>query len=207
MDGSRGGGDLASHVLPPCHRGRLELAIAPSTVRVARHWTARQLSRPVSAGGQASLDVEIVDAAVLAVSELVTNAVRAVSQAKPANVILPEELLAVGGPVAFGVAQARPQEPATPRGTRAAPTLTQILPSVSLVVSRFADVVRIDVHDSSPLPVPQGRDHDADDENGRGLTVVAALASRWGWRPEPFGKVVWCELAVTPGHPGPDGGG
>jgi hypothetical protein len=79
--------------------------------------------------------------------------------------------------------------------------------SVSLVVSRFADVVRIDVHDSSPLPVPPARDHDADDENGRGLTVVAALAVRWGWRPEPFGKVVWCELAVTPGHPRLDCGG
>jgi hypothetical protein len=79
--------------------------------------------------------------------------------------------------------------------------------SVSLVVSRFADVVRIDVHDSSPLPVPPRHDHDAEDEDGRGLTVVAALAARWGWRPEPFGKVVWCELAVTPGHPGPDCGG
>jgi hypothetical protein len=45
------------------------------------------------------------------------------------------------------------------------------------------------------------------DEDGRGLTVVAALASRWGWRPEPFGKVVWCELAVTPGHVKPDCGG
>jgi hypothetical protein len=207
MDGSRGGGDLGSHVLSLFHRGRLELAIAPSTVRVARHWTARLLSSPVSTSGQASLDAEIVDAAVLAVSELVTNAVRAVSQAKPANVILPQELLAVGGPVAFGVAHGRPEEPATPAATRAASTLTPIPPSVSLVVSRFADVVRIDVHDSSPLPVPPGRDHDADDENGRGLAVVAALASRWGWRPEPFGKVVWCELAVTPGHPGPDCGG
>jgi hypothetical protein len=193
--------------LPLFHRGRLELAIAPSTVRVARHWTARQLSRPVSTSGQAPLDAEIVDAAVLAVSELVTNAVRAVSQARPANVILPEQLLAVGGPVAIAVAPGRPEEPAALAGTRAAPTLTPMTPSVSLVVSRFADVVRIDVHDSSPLPVPPGREHGADDENGRGLTVVAAIASRWGWRPEPFGKVVWCELAVTPGHPGPDCGG
>jgi hypothetical protein len=205
MDGSRGGGGVASHVLPLFHRAGLELAIAPSTVRVARHWTARQLSRPVSTSGQASIGAEIVDAAVLAVSELVTNAVRAVSQAKPADVILPEQLLAVGGPVAFGVAPGRPEERLG--GPRAAPTLVPMPASVSLVVSRFADVVRIDVHDSSPLPVPPGRDHDAEEENGRGLTVVAALAARWGWRPEPFGKVVWCELAVTPGHPVPDGGG
>jgi hypothetical protein len=77
---------------------------------------------------------------------------------------------------------------------------------VSLVISRFVGVVRIDVHDSSPAPLPPACHHDADDENGRGLTVVAAIAERWGWRPEPFGKVVWCELAVTPGHAEPDRG-
>ena len=55
MDGSRGGGDLGSDVLSLFHRGRLELAIAPSTVRVARHWTARLLSGPVSTSGQALL--------------------------------------------------------------------------------------------------------------------------------------------------------
>lgn len=208
MGGSGGaGGGVASQVLPLFHRARLELAIAPSTVRVARHWTARQLSRPVSISGQASLGAEVVDAAVLTVSELVTNAVRAVSQAKPADVILPEQLLAVGGPIAFAVAPGRPEEAALLAGPRATPTLMPMPASVSLVVSRFADVVRIDVHDSSPLPVPPARDHDADDENGRGLTVVAALAVRWGWRPEPFGKVVWCELAVTPGHPRLDCGG
>jgi len=207
MNGYRGTGGVASHVLPLFHRARLELAIAPSTVGVARHWTARQLSRPVSITDRAHLDAEIVDAAVLAVSELVTNAVRAVSEAKPANVALPERLLAVGGPAAFAVARGRPAEPSKVAGTRARPAIAPAPASVSLVISRFADVVRIDVHDSSPLPVPPCRDHDTDDETGRGLTVVAALAARWGWRPEPFGKVVWCELPVTPGLPWPEGGG
>lgn len=210
MNGSRGVGGVASHVLPVFHRACLELAIAPSTVRVARHWTARQLSRPVSTCGHPALDAEVVDAAILAVSELVTNAVRAVIQASTANVIMPDRLLAVGGPAAFAVAPGRPEEPAmlagTRTGMRAVPTVMPTSASVSLVVSRFADVVRIDVHDSSPLPVPPCRDHDADDESGRGLTVIAALAARWGWRPEPFGKVAWCELPVTPVRQGPESG-
>jgi hypothetical protein len=63
------------------------------------------------------------------------------------------------------------------------------------------------VHDSSPLPLPPGCHRDADDETGRGLTVVGALAQTWGWRPEPFGKVVWCELAVTVSHVDNEAGG
>jgi len=55
--------------------------------------------------------------------------------------------------------------------------------------------VRIEVRDSSPVPLPPTCHRDAEDETGRGLTVVAALAESWGWQPETYGKVVWCELA------------
>jgi hypothetical protein len=187
--------------MPLFHRGRLELAIAPSTVRVARHWTARQLARPGSTFGHESLDAAVVDAAVLATSELVTNAVRAVSQEHPADMIMPRPLVTVSSSAAIAALPGRP-DPAPPV-MLAGTTLGPAHPSVSLVVSRFANVVRIEVHDSSPLPLPSwppGHDADADDESGRGLTVVAALAERWGWRPEPLGKVVWCELAITPGY-------
>ncbi|MGN6794572.1 MAG: ATP-binding protein [Streptosporangiaceae bacterium] len=205
MDGSRGSGSVTSQARSLFHRGSLELAIAPSAVGVARHWTAKLLAGPAATSSQAALDPDVVDAAVLAVSELVTNAIRAVSQATPAAAILPGRLLSSGNPVCFTVLPGSPERPKS--GLLAGTTFEPMPASVSLVVSRFADMVRIDVHDSSPLPLQSARDHDADDETGRGLTVVAALAESWGWRPEPFGKVVWCELAVTMGHAGPDRGG
>ncbi|GGT04091.1 SpoIIE family protein phosphatase [Streptomyces chromofuscus] len=38
-----------------------------------------------------------------------------------------------------------------------------------------------------------------DDENGRGLAIIAALASRHGSRGTPTGKCVWAELRLPPG--------
>jgi len=64
------------------------------------------------------------------------------------------------------------------------------------------DTIRIAVADPSPVlpaprPVPDdGYDDLYDDlaERGRGLLLVAALASRWGADPHPHGKTVWCEI-------------
>jgi len=138
-------------------RSRLEIAVAPAAVRIARRWAAGQLAACCPPPSE-----EIADAAVLAVSELVTNAIMAMDR---------------GG---------------TSR--------------VWLVIVRGAGTVRIEVHDSSAAPLPaeplpacprDGADVDAGgwcDEGGRGLGVVAALATRWGWQPGPLGKVVWCEL-------------
>jgi hypothetical protein len=54
----------------------------------------------------------------------------------------------------------------------------------------------IEVWDHSPLDV-EPRKADADAECGRGLTVVAALADRWGTeRTRRRRKVVWAELAL-----------
>jgi hypothetical protein len=33
--------------------------------------------------------------------------------------------------------------------------------------------------------------------NGRGLVIVEALSTRWGWEPRDGGKVVWAELGTV----------
>jgi anti-sigma regulatory factor (Ser/Thr protein kinase) len=53
--------------------------------------------------------------------------------------------------------------------------------------------------------LPRCRLPGPDDENGRGLMLVDALASDWGSRPAETGKTVWFTLAVDPvRNPGPD---
>jgi anti-sigma regulatory factor (Ser/Thr protein kinase) len=47
--------------------------------------------------------------------------------------------------------------------------------------------------------MPRRRRADADDEGGRGLQLVAALAHRWGFRPSDDGKVVWVEFDLSGG--------
>ena len=234
---------LASREWPESRRSRLELAVAPAAVRIARHWTAGQLAGTGPGPGRA--DADLVDSAVLAVSELVTNAIAAASQdatdgeacaaagqsaaagqvcaaaARPgltlagtalagtalagtalaatvaASGMLPGRFLSFGdvprghglpGPVAAlgaalsaGLSWPWPSPSPSPR--------------VSLVIARLNTMLRIEVRDSSRVPLPPTCHRDAEDETGRGLLVVAALAKTWGWQPEPFGKVVWCELA------------
>ena len=50
---------------------------------------------------------------------------------------------------------------------------------------------------SDPLPVfPRERKARSDEEDGRGLQLVAHSSRRWGTRPADTGKTVWFELAV-----------
>lgn len=50
---------------------------------------------------------------------------------------------------------------------------------------------------SDPLPdPPRERTARHDDEDGRGLQLVAHSSRRWGTRPANSGKTVWFELAV-----------
>ncbi|MCP3819978.1 ATP-binding protein [Streptomyces sp. A3M-1-3] len=71
---------------------------------------------------------------------------------------------------------------------------------------RFAlydNTLRIEVADACdalPKPRPAG----ADDEDGRGLTLMIALSDRWGTCPRAhgIGKTVWAELKLpTDGQP------
>jgi anti-sigma regulatory factor (Ser/Thr protein kinase) len=70
-------------------------------------------------------------------------------------------------------------------------------PRVWLAIAGSCEVVRIEVHDSAEVSVPETCHRDDDEESGRGLEVITALATTWGWQPEPCGKYVWCELAVS----------
>lgn len=63
-----------------------------------------------------------------------------------------------------------------------------------VTVTDQAGIVCVSVHDDSP-DLPHPVDAGADDEGGRGLVLVAALALRWGTEDAPTGKNVWFELA------------
>jgi len=206
--------------------------VAPAAVRIARHWTAGQLAGTGPGPGRA--DADLVDSAVLAVSELVTNAIAAASQDATDG----EACAAAGQSAAAGQVCAAAARPGlTLAGTALAATVAASgmlpgrflsfgdvprghglpgpvaalgaalsaglswpwpspspSPRVSLVIARLNAMLRIEVRDSSRVPLPPTCHRDAEDETGRGLLVVAALAKTWGWQPEPFGKVVWCEL-------------
>ena len=55
--------------------------------------------------------------------------------------------------------------------------------------------VRCLVSDGSSEP-PRPTDAGPEDEHGRGLTLVGALAARWGFEHGPVGKTVWFELST-----------
>jgi hypothetical protein len=69
-------------------------------------------------------------------------------------------------------------------------------PPVALRLLATNSTLVIEAWDQSPLDLEPSRP-DADAECGRGLTVVAALSTRWGWqRTGHRHKVVWAELAL-----------
>jgi anti-sigma regulatory factor (Ser/Thr protein kinase) len=55
--------------------------------------------------------------------------------------------------------------------------------------------ITCEVTDASPA-VPQGRSAGPDDERGRGIAIVSALAPAWGIRPAQRGKTTWFTLAL-----------
>jgi anti-sigma regulatory factor (Ser/Thr protein kinase) len=64
----------------------------------------------------------------------------------------------------------------------------------TLRVSRDDQLVRIEVADDEPAGVPLERDVDVEAEHGRGLLLVSALASAWGYDRSDDGKRIWVEL-------------
>jgi DNA-binding response OmpR family regulator len=65
--------------------------------------------------------------------------------------------------------------------------------SSELALSIAGPTVRIEVADRGS-GTPEPRRPEPEQESGRGLQVVSALASAWGISPSPGGKVVWAEL-------------
>lgn len=68
------------------------------------------------------------------------------------------------------------------------------------------DLLRVEVHDSGPglSEVREaGTGAGAEDQGGRGLLLVSALADKWGVDERHPGKTVWCELSLgSPAHDG-----
>ncbi|MEU4656735.1 ATP-binding protein [Streptomyces sp. NPDC023723] len=64
-------------------------------------------------------------------------------------------------------------------------------------------VLRVEVSDPRgerlPIPRPAG---DTEEQFGRGLLLVGALAARWGCEPRSVGKTVYAEWDVPPAGPG-----
>nr|WP_228040444.1 ATP-binding protein [Streptomyces chromofuscus] len=66
----------------------------------------------------------------------------------------------------------------------------------TLAVSMNDAYLRIEVHDPDTRALPTLVQVGADCEDGRGMTLVAAVADRWGVELRADRKVTWCELAT-----------
>jgi two-component sensor histidine kinase len=69
---------------------------------------------------------------------------------------------------------------------------------LTLRISRMYRHLLLAVHDGSPEPPRPHRLPPASALRGRGLLLVEAVASRWGWLPCEGGKVVWAILPADP---------
>ncbi|MGH8823338.1 MAG: ATP-binding protein [Jiangellaceae bacterium] len=68
------------------------------------------------------------------------------------------------------------------------------LPPLELRLSADDGCVRVEVFDAAGDHEPALEFPPLDAVHGRGIEIVAALASRWGSAPAPMGKVVWFEV-------------
>jgi anti-sigma regulatory factor (Ser/Thr protein kinase) len=66
--------------------------------------------------------------------------------------------------------------------------------TATVTVTVGGGVVRVEVADRSGPGAPRLRLADGDAEGGRGLRLVAALATRWGWWRCGVRTVTWFEL-------------
>jgi anti-sigma regulatory factor (Ser/Thr protein kinase) len=80
--------------------------------------------------------------------------------------------------------------------------LTHARSEMTLELTRRPDLLRVSVTDASP-DSPRRRRADPAAEGGRGMHMVAELASRWGIEQLPSGKRVWAEIVIEP--TGPEG--
>ncbi|MFD3623163.1 ATP-binding protein [Streptomyces sp. NPDC058698] len=74
-----------------------------------------------------------------------------------------------------------------------------------LTLDEVAGLVRAEVADAATAKLPPASAPAScpDDESGRGLLLVEALAVRWGSAPRrPVGKTVWAEVSTDPAQAG-----
>jgi signal transduction histidine kinase len=64
---------------------------------------------------------------------------------------------------------------------------------VEVYPSDDSSSLHVEVHDTC-REIPEQQYPGADEESGRGLLLIAALAKEWGWTPTPGGKVVHAVL-------------
>ncbi|GAB3111966.1 hypothetical protein GCM10027160_13480 [Streptomyces calidiresistens] len=187
---------------------RLEVGTDPGEVSRARALTRRFV------GGLPDPPVDLIDTAVLLVSELVTNAVVHTGRSAVLRLeILPAPGAAhrhppvrpspgggrAGRPVGTGERRGAPVEPVGAGGC-AVCGKGATDGSGPPAAGRAPVVLRIEVVDRTLRP-PCRREAGDEDTSGRGLELVQALAHRWGWRPHPGGKRIWCELDCSAGGP------
>ncbi|MFF7646020.1 ATP-binding protein [Streptomyces canus] len=71
--------------------------------------------------------------------------------------------------------------------------------SATLILERRGERLRLEVHDKSQV-VPATKSAGCDEECGRGLHLLSALAVDWGTVLTAVGKAVWCEIAINSGR-------
>ena len=74
-------------------------------------------------------------------------------------------------------------------------------PPIQLRLRHGARPASIEVYDGTAV-LPRKLRPTPDDEHGRGLQLVSSLRERWGTRPLPHGKSVWCMLELDRAQPG-----
>jgi serine phosphatase RsbU (regulator of sigma subunit)/anti-sigma regulatory factor (Ser/Thr protein kinase) len=75
--------------------------------------------------------------------------------------------------------------------------LTHGKPPIGLRLRRTDRRLIVEVRDADEH-MPRRQHARATDEAGRGITIVATIATSWGARPLDDGKAVWCEFLIKP---------
>jgi anti-sigma regulatory factor (Ser/Thr protein kinase) len=71
--------------------------------------------------------------------------------------------------------------------------------SATLILEWRGERLRLEVHDKSPV-MPMSTMAACDEECGRGLHLLSALAADWGTVLTAAGKSVWCEIPIASGR-------
>ncbi|MGW0574984.1 ATP-binding protein [Streptomyces sp. NPDC002920] len=71
--------------------------------------------------------------------------------------------------------------------------------SATLILEWRGERLRVEVHDKGRA-IPDLKSAKWDDERGRGLHLLATLATDWGTVVSAAGKAVWCEIPLSAGQ-------